>query len=65
MPKNWEDASNFVPDTYVDIEAVYEKWLQACDLYPMWRGQTGFFPYIPYEGLLQQPFGPARVSVWF
>ena len=46
--ENWEDASNFVPDTYVDIEAVYEKWLKACDLYPMWRGQTGFFRYSDY-----------------
>jgi LmbE family N-acetylglucosaminyl deacetylase len=46
--ENWEDATNFVPDTYVDIEAVYEKWLQACDFYPMWRGQTGFFRYNDY-----------------
>lgn len=49
---NWEDANNFVPDTYLDIEAVYEKWLQACDLYPMWRGQTGFFRYNDYYGAL-------------
>ena len=39
---NWEDASNFVADTYVDIEAIYEKWMQACDFYPMWRGRQGF-----------------------
>ena len=45
---NWEDAANFVADTYLNIEAVYEKWLQACDLYPMWRGQTGFFRYNDY-----------------
>jgi N-acetylglucosamine malate deacetylase 1 len=44
-PENWEDATNFVPDTYVDVEPVYEKWFQACDFYPMWRGQTGFFRY--------------------
>src|SRR5215831_9938360 len=50
--ENWEDASNFVPDTYLDIEAVYEKWLQACDLYPMWRGQTGFFRYNDYYSSL-------------
>jgi len=49
---NWEDASNFVADTYLDIEAVYEKWLQACDFYPMWRGQTGFFRYNDYYGAL-------------
>ena len=49
---NWEDATNFVPDTYLDIEAVREKWLQACDIYPMWRGQTGFFRYNDYYAAL-------------
>lgn len=49
---NWEDATNFVPDTYVNIESVYGKWLQACDLYPMWRGQTGFFRYNDYYSSL-------------
>ena len=49
---NWEDASNFVPDTYVNIEPVYGKWMQACDFYPMWRGQTGFFRYNDYYSSL-------------
>jgi len=49
---NWEDATNFVPDTYLDIEAVYEKWMQACYFYPMWRGQTGFFRYNDYYSSL-------------
>ena len=49
---NWEDATGFVPDTYVDIGRVYEKWLQACDFYPMWRGQTGFFRYNDYYSSL-------------
>jgi len=49
---NWEDATNFVPDTYVNIEPVYEKWLQACDFFPMWRGQTGFFRYNDYYASL-------------
>ena len=49
---NWEDASNFVPDTYLDIEAIYERWIQACDFYPMWRGQTGFFRYNDYYSSL-------------
>ncbi|HTZ84442.1 MAG TPA: PIG-L deacetylase family protein [Candidatus Acidoferrales bacterium] len=50
--ENWEDAANFVPDTYVNIDRVYEKWMQACDLYPMWRGQTGFFRYNDYYSSL-------------
>lgn len=49
---NWEDAANFVPDTYIDVDSVYEKWLQACDFYPMWRGQTGFFRYNDYYSSL-------------
>ncbi len=43
--ENWEDVSGFQPDIYIDIEPVYTKWMEACDLYPMWRGQTGFFRY--------------------
>jgi N-acetylglucosamine malate deacetylase 1 len=50
--ENWEDAANFVPDSYVDIDSIYEKWMQACDLYPMWRGQTGFFRYNDYYSSL-------------
>jgi N-acetylglucosamine malate deacetylase 1 len=49
---NWEDATKFVADTYIGIDAVYEKWMQACDLYPMWRGQTGFFRYNDYYSSL-------------
>ena len=49
---NWEDASNFVPDTYLDTDAIYERWMQACDFYPMWRGQTGFFRYNDYYSSL-------------
>jgi len=40
--ENWEDMANFHPDTYLDISAVYDKWLEACGEFPMWRGETGF-----------------------
>jgi LmbE family N-acetylglucosaminyl deacetylase len=40
--ENWEDIANFQPDTYLDISAVYERWLEACEAFPMWRGETGF-----------------------
>ena len=45
---NWEDATNFQPDVYLDISAVFDRWMQACDAFPMWRGQTGFFRYNDY-----------------
>ncbi|MGA2985480.1 MAG: PIG-L family deacetylase [Terriglobia bacterium] len=39
---NWEDATGFVPDTYLDITPVFDGWLEACALFPMWRGENGF-----------------------
>jgi LmbE family N-acetylglucosaminyl deacetylase len=49
---NWEDATGFQPDYYLDVTAVCDKWLEVCDLYPMWRGQTGFFRYNDYYSSL-------------
>lgn len=48
---NWEDATGFTADTYLDITAVFEAWMQACDAFPMWRGETGF-RYNDYYGSL-------------
>jgi len=39
---NWEDATGFVPDTYLDITPAFDLWLNACSAFPMWRGETGF-----------------------
>lgn len=39
---NWEDATGFAPDTYLDITPVFDGWFEACALFPMWRGETGF-----------------------
>jgi len=39
---NWEDANDFVADTYLDITAVCDEWLNACAVFPMWRGENGF-----------------------
>ncbi|MHB2007095.1 MAG: PIG-L deacetylase family protein [Acidobacteriaceae bacterium] len=46
---NWEDAAGFVPDTYLDITPVFERWMDACAVFPMWRGETGF-RYSDYYG---------------
>ncbi len=46
--ENWEDPTGFQPDVFLDITPVFEKWMQACDAFPMWRGQTGFFRYNDY-----------------
>lgn len=39
---NWEDATGFVPDTYLDITPVFDRWMAACAVFPMWRGENGF-----------------------
>lgn len=39
---NWEDAAGFVPDTYLDITPVFERWMDACGVFPMWRGENEF-----------------------
>jgi LmbE family N-acetylglucosaminyl deacetylase len=40
--ENWEDMANFQPDTFLEIDGVYDRWLEACAGFPMWRGETGF-----------------------
>ncbi len=39
---NWEDATGFAPDTYLDITPVFQRWMDACAVFPMWRGENGF-----------------------
>ena len=39
---NWEDATGFIADTYLDITSVFDRWSNACSAFPMWRGETGF-----------------------
>lgn len=48
---NWEDATGFIADTYLDITSVFDRWLNACSVFPMWRGETGF-RYNDYYGSL-------------
>ncbi len=42
FPHNWEDPKEFTADTYLEITPVFEQWLNACSLFPMWRGENGF-----------------------
>ncbi len=39
---NWEDATGFVADTYLDVGGVFDRWIEACAAFPMWRGENGF-----------------------
>lgn len=40
--ENWEDARGFAPDTFLEIDPVFDRWLAACAAFPMWRGESGF-----------------------
>ena len=55
--ENWEDATDFEANTYLDVTPVYKKWVEACDAFPMWRGQTGFFRYHDYYQSLSRMRG--------
>ena len=46
--ENWEDATNYQPDVYLDITPAYDAWVQACAAFPMWRGETGLIRYNDY-----------------
>jgi len=39
---NWEDAAHYQPDLLLNITPVYDNWVKACALFPMWRGENGF-----------------------
>ncbi len=39
---NWEDAEGFRADTYLDVAPVFDRWMEACAAFPMWRGENGF-----------------------
>jgi LmbE family N-acetylglucosaminyl deacetylase len=40
--ENWEDAANYQADMHLNITPVYEKWVKACAMFPMWKGENGF-----------------------
>ena|GEM_PF-152693 len=39
---NWEDAEGFRQDIYLDVSNVFSRWVEACAVFPMWQGETGF-----------------------
>src|SRR5437879_5287945 len=32
--ENWEDATDFQPDVLLDVSAVFDRWMDACALFP-------------------------------
>ena len=67
--EKWEDAVDFRQDIYLDISDVFESWVKACSVFPMWRGETGFHYDDYYQSLAVARGSLARIgqkdSRWF
>ncbi len=49
--ENWEDEENFVPDTYLDVSADWETYVQAVSSYALIAGPNPPFRYLQwYDG---------------
>lgn len=51
--ENWEDSNNFIKDIYIDFSNIFEKWINAVNIYGFVRGETGF-PYKEYYTYLSR-----------
>lgn len=46
--ENWEDMEGFVPDTFLDVSAVFDDWVEAASCYGLFRGGVSVFRYQDY-----------------
>jgi len=43
--ENWEDEDGFKPDLYLDIGAVFDRYIEAIHAYSLFRGEVATFQY--------------------
>jgi N-acetylglucosamine malate deacetylase 1 len=43
--ENWEDMEGFVPDVYMDVSDVWDRYIEAIRCYSLFRGEVVPFPY--------------------
>jgi N-acetylglucosamine malate deacetylase 1 len=60
--ENWEDAEGFRQDIYLDVSDVFDRWIEACAVFPMWRGETGFHYDDYYKSLAVVRGSLARIG---
>ncbi len=60
--ENWEDARGFRQDLYLDVSNVFGRWVKACAVFPMWRGETGFHYDDYYSSLAVARGSLARIG---
>ena len=52
--ENWEDEENFVPETYIDVSHVWEKYAEAVSSYSLVSAEDRPFRYLQwYDGASQ------------
>jgi len=49
--ENWEDMEDFQPDLWVDVTAVFDRWVDACREHKLLRGEISFDYLHYYTGL--------------
>lgn len=60
--ENWEDVDGFVPDFYLDVSQVWDRYLDAIHAYSLFRGEVSTFPYEQwYRGTSEMRGAEARV----
>ncbi len=45
FPENWEDIDGFIPDLYLDVEDVWDRFIEAMKAYSLFRGEVAAFDY--------------------
>jgi LmbE family N-acetylglucosaminyl deacetylase len=43
--ENWEDIEEYVPDLYLDVTEVWDRFIHAMRAYSLFRGEVATFPY--------------------
>lgn len=49
--ENWEDLEDYHPDLWIDVSAVYDRWIEACRCHQLLRGEVSFSYLHYYQGL--------------
>lgn len=59
--ENWEDEEGFVPELYLDVSDVFNRYIEAIRAYGLFRGEVVSFPYEQwYRGASEMRGAEAR-----
>ena len=49
--ENWEDMEDYHPDLWIDVSDVFDRWVDACKVHQLLRGEVAFNYLHYYSGL--------------